>query len=421
MVARWGESIHVKVLKSVDQSELTQLWNDKMFEKDKLSASTKLINYISKYFTLIILAVSAVTFITWLFIDSSKAFTVFTSVLIVACPCALALAHPFTYGNILRLLSKMGLHLRNIEVLGRIQTVSHIVFDKTGTITDGQKISIEYQGDELDVNEYELIKSTCLHSSHPMSKALVKYLEGVSIKELDFFQEILGKGLYSTSGESSIKLGSDAFIFNLSSSVQSGVFIEINNAYKGRFIFRHNLRDKVDETIAELAERYTLSLLSGDSDVDKDRMVTLFDSNTEMTFNATPKNKFGYIEELQKKSIDVMMIGDGLNDAGALRQSDVGIVISDNVNNFAPSCDGIIDAKAFTRFHVLINFIRVSRQIIYGAFILAFFYNVIGLGFAITGNLSPVVAAILMPLSSISVIAYGLLASSICFKLFVKP
>ena len=107
------------------------------------------------------------------------------------------------------------------------------------------------------------------------------------------------------------------------------------------------------------------------------------------------------------------MIGDGLNDAGALAQSDVGIALSENVNVFSPACDAILDASKFNQLDHYITIAKTSIKIIKWSFALSFIYNIIGLYFAITGQLSPVFAAILMPLSSISVVIFTTLSTNI--------
>ncbi len=415
-----GESLEVLVQKKVDQSQLTQLWNEKVFKDQQSSSSSLLIDRISKYFTISILLLALLTFAIWLMIDTSRAFTVFTSVLIVACPCALALAIPFTYGNILRFLSKAGFHIRNIQAIERIQDVEHTVFDKTGTITDSQRMTVLFDGENLSNQELILIKSSCIHSNHPLSKAIVDKYKKVLTAEVESFNETVGSGLVTHYQGSTLKLGSDAFIFNLDKSVKSGVFVEIDGIYKGCFEIKHNLRNNIKEVIGSLHQQFGLSLLSGDSNNEASRMQKLFGSDISLTFNASPDDKLNYIRSLQRDDVKVMMIGDGLNDAGALKQSDIGIVISDDVNNFSPACDAIIQADVFSKFDQFIGFIKAARKIVYGAFFLAFLYNVIGLAFAITGNLSPVVAAILMPLSSITVIIYGLSVSLIVFRLKVK-
>jgi Cu+-exporting ATPase len=187
----------------------------------------------------------------------------------------------------------------------------------------------------------------------------------------------------------------------------------------GHFEFENPLRTNVEETLNSLSS-YDLTLLSGDNEGEKERMENLFPNGTKFLFNQNPKDKLNYIRHLQQNDRRIMMIGDGLNDAGALRQSDVGIVITEDNNNFSPACDVIISSDNFPFFTSFISYIKNLRFALYGAFVLALFYNLIGLGFAVTGNLSPVVAAILMPASSISIMIYGLLVSKILARKIEK-
>jgi P-type E1-E2 ATPase len=185
-------------------------------------------------------------------------------------------------------------------------------------------------------------------------------------------------------------------------------------------MFEHSLRKNIQGIIKGLETHFTLSLLSGDTNIEQDKIKSLFSQNTAIYFNQSPKDKLNMIKELQSKGDKIMMIGDGLNDAGALKQSNVGIVISDKTNNFSPACDGILDADRFSDLLDHIRYLRFAKYIIYGAFVLAFIYNIIGLSFAITGQLSPIIAAILMPLSSITVIVYGVLGSYLGYQYFYK-
>ncbi|MFK7907547.1 MAG: HAD-IC family P-type ATPase, partial [Chitinophagales bacterium] len=139
---------------------------------------------------------------------------------------------------------------------------------------------------------------------------------------------------------------------------------------------------------------------------------SLFGKNAELLFEQSPQNKLDYIQTLQQKGQKVVMIGDGLNDAGALRQADVGIAISENVNNFSPACDVIVEAKRFGELVDFVDFGKGVVKVVKGAFVLSFLYNFVGIGFAVQGLLSPIVAAILMPLSSITVVVFGVLGSN---------
>lgn len=415
-----GESIEVKITKKVDQSYLTQLWNEDTFKERVESDSSKLVGLISKYFTYIVIAIATITMIYWWFHDIGLAFNTFTAVLIVACPCALALAIPFTYGNILRLLSRGGFFLRNVSTIEDIQDINHIIFDKTGTITDSSAIDISYHGKPLTTDQKSIVRSVCSHSSHPLSKAIVQELDEATLIDIDSYEDVIGSGFYAECNGTKVKLGSSAFIFGTASEKKEhGVFIEFDGVYIGYYRFEHSLRENIKEIIDGLKGQFSLAVLSGDSDQEKSRIDRLFGSESTVYFNQTPKDKLQKIKSLQDAGHKVMMIGDGLNDAGALKQANVGIVISDKANNFSPACDGILDANEFASLLKQLRYLRAAKYIIYGAFLLAFLYNGIGLSFAVTGHLSPVIAAILMPLSSITVIVYGVIASYLTYRTMV--
>jgi len=127
-----------------------------------------------------------------------------------------------------------------------------------------------------------------------------------------------------------------------------------------------------------------------------------------MPFNRSPQDKLEFVKKLQRHGQHVLMLGDGLNDAGALRQSDLGIVVAENTNNFTPACDAIIHADEFARLPQFVRLAREGVKIVNRSYIVALSYNAIGLSFAVTGALSPLSAAILMPISSVSVLLFGI-------------
>ena len=151
-------------------------------------------------------------------------------------------------------------------------------------------------------------------------------------------------------------------------------------------------------------------------DKEKEKLRNFFGTDNELHFRQSPQDKLDFILKLQKNRQNVLMIGDGLNDAGALKQSDVGISISDNTNNFSPACDGILDSKSFYLLKDFINFSITSKKIIFSSFILSLFYNLFGLGFAFQGTLSPLIAAILMPISSISAVVFTTVLTNVIAK-----
>ena len=412
--------IEVDVLKSVEQSYLTQLWSNDVFKTNKEDAFTSLTNKISKHFTITVLLIAFIATTFWLLTDTSKALNVFTAVLIIACPCAIALSAPFTFGNLLRIFGKKKFYLKNASVIEQLAKIDTIIFDKTGTITTNKETKVSYEGLKLSLNEESLLKSTLRGSNHPLSRSLYNILDEYNIVTLDRFQEHLGKGLEAKYKEENIKIGSAQFVGHSTETtkINTSIHISTNNNYKGKFTFYNAYRKGLSNLFNKLKDQYNLVILSGDNEGEKENLTKLLPTKTKLLFNQKPEDKLEYIKYHQSEGANVLMIGDGLNDAGALAQSNVGIAISENVNVFSPACDAILDAS---KFNQLYNYIKASKsaiKIIKWSFLLSFLYNIIGLYFAVTGQLEPVIAAILMPLSSISIVIFTTIASNILGKKF---
>ncbi|GAK88895.1 type cbb3 cytochrome oxidase biogenesis protein CcoI [Nonlabens ulvanivorans] len=402
--------IEVEAIKNVEQSYLTSLWSNDVFKKKRHSSFQTLVDRISKKFTITIITVAVIGALIWLFINPLTAINVFTAVLIVACPCAIALSTPFTMGNMLRIYGNMGLYLKESVIIERMAQIDTIVFDKTGTITTSSTSQIEYQGEPLNEVQEKNLASTLRGSNHPLSRALYNELKKNDIlPALDDFKEVAGKGLISRIDKEVIKVGSPSFTSSLSAQeehVETAVHINYNQQYKGKYTFKNKYRTGVDTLFERLSKDYKLHVVSGDNAGEKEHLENLLPSRVVLKFNQQPEEKLNYIKELQSQGARVMMVGDGLNDAGALAQSDVGISIAENVNVFTPACDGIMDASILDRMDEVITLSRKAVSIINWCFTLSLFYNLIGISIALSGNLTPVMAAILMPLSSLSVVAF---------------
>ncbi|WP_130736810.1 heavy metal translocating P-type ATPase metal-binding domain-containing protein [Flavobacterium sp. J27] len=403
-----GKNIEIEVLYTVSQSYLTQLWSNDVFQKKIEQKHKTITDRVSRYFTPILLLIAFSVFIFWLFIDVTTAFNVLTAILIVACPCALALTAPFTLGNVLRIMGKQKMYLKNALVIEQLAKVDTLVFDKTGTITTNKKTSITYEGDTLKEEEMILLKNTLRGSNHPLSRRLYDYLPQTEKVLPSHFEETIGKGIEATFNDQIVKLGSSDYVEHISENThkKTKVHIAISGIYKGSFVFNNQYRNGLEELFESLSKSYSLTILSGDNDGERKILEKMLPKDTQFIFNQKPEQKLEYIENLQKEGKYVMMIGDGLNDAGALAQSNVGISISENVNVFSPACDGIMDASEFSNIHYYLLFAKNAMRTIYMSFGLSLLYNLIGLSFAVSGNLSPLVAAIIMPLSSITIVIF---------------
>jgi len=419
-----GKVIEMEVLHSVSQSYLTQLWSNEIFQKKVFQKHKTITDAISRYFTPILLLIAFGGFGYWIFIDANTAFNVFTAVLIVACPCALALTAPFTFGNILRIMGKQKMYLKNALVIEQLAKVDTIVFDKTGTITTNKKSNILYEGDELSEADSMLIKNVLRGSNHPLSRMLYDLLPESKRLIIDDFQEITGKGIQASVENKTIKIGSAEFVespvSDLSEIEKTGLHIRIGGIYYGKFTFQNQYREGLEKLFQILNKEYQIKVLSGDNDGEKANLEAILPKNTELIFNQKPEQKLEFIKELQESGRNVMMVGDGLNDAGALAQSNVGISISENVNVFSPACDAILAASEFSRLDYFLKLSQKSITIIKMSFVLSLLYNVVGLSFAITGNLLPLVAAIIMPLSTITIVSFVTLMSNYFSKSNLK-
>lgn len=407
------EVIEMEVLSSVSQSYLTQLWSNDVFTKKDARNYKTLTDTISRYFTPLLLLVAIVSFSIWIFMDVTTAFNVFTAVLIVACPCALALSAPFTLGNVLRIMGNRKLYLKNATVIEQMAKVDTIVFDKTGTITTNRKSEIYFEGNDPDEKECSFIKSLLRGSNHPLSRRLYDYLPQCSILPVDDFKEITGMGIQGTISGIFIRIGSAAFVGDTSApTMQTHVYISINRNCIGRYVFTNSYRGGLTDLFYQLKDSYQLKVLSGDNEGERYALSKLLPSDIELIFNQKPEQKLQYIESLQQAGHNVMMVGDGLNDAGALAQSNVGIAISENVNVFSPACDGILDATQFSKISYFMKLSKKTIKTIKMSFTLSLLYNVVGLSFAVAGKLLPLTAAIIMPLSTITIVSFVTIMSN---------
>jgi Cu+-exporting ATPase len=398
-----GGALELEVVKDVSQSYLTSLWNNDAFKKNE-QKGVSYIHTVSRYFTVVLFAIAIGSAIYWQLHNPSKVWNAVTSILIVACPCALLLSATFTNGNMLRVLQGFGFFARNAGVIEQVANADSIVFDKTGTITEQTNSGITYEGAQMDEKIISYVRSLAAQSSHPLSKAIVKYLPGGAKLKVKNFIEKPGAGVMGIIEDKKVAIGSLKFFDQKAHSSDGGtrVYVQIEDRMYGSFIIQAHYREGLTQVLEDLKRRFKLSLISGDNDSEFSRLKHFFDAN--QYFNRSPQDKLEYIDSLQKENKKVIMIGDGLNDAGALRQSNVGIAITDNVNNFSPACDVILDGTKFAHLNDLLRYCSNNKLIINISFIVSILYNFIGLYFAAQGSLQPVIAAILMPISSISIV-----------------
>jgi Cu+-exporting ATPase len=332
---------------------------------------------------------------------------------------------PFTLGNTMRIFGRNRLYLKNAEVVADLAGIDHLVFDKTGTITHPNETKVDFESTEgkaLNEGQSAYIASLVKHSTHPLSQRIFQHLNIADLLEVTAFQEIPGKGIQGLVEGIEVKVGSEQWIKGerfgdqATNQLQTKVFVKVGNQVLGHFVMQHEYREGLSELVQDMQRQYDTSLISGDNDAEAERLKAFFGQQSILKFQQKPADKLAFISELQQKGKQVMMMGDGLNDAGALQQSNVGIAISEDTSSFSPACDAILDAGVFHQLPAFLKFAKTSLKVVKMSFVLSLLYNFVGVAFAVSGHLSPVVAAILMPLSSITVVSFVILMTNALAK-----
>jgi Cu+-exporting ATPase len=406
-------AVELEVINPTSQSYLTQLWNQDQAEAT-ISAHQTFVDKINKYFTIVVLATSVISGVFWLMNDSTKALNALTAVLIVACPCGLLLTTTFANGNILRVLGRNKFYLKNAGVIDQLAKTDTVIFDKTGTITHGS--TVEFVGPRLTELELDMISSLAAQSSHPLSRKIYDQFSTSKKFHVSEFEELLGKGIRGIVGGKYVILGSEFLVTGNEKSqdnLSTKVFLMIDGEVIGFFNFKNAYRPGLNQLVKSLKRDFDLKLISGDNDAEKENLEKIFGEKSTLLFNQKPDEKMQFVQNLRDSNHQVMMIGDGLNDAGALRTSNIGIAVSDDTNNFSPACDAILDGSSFDKIPAFIQLAKSGKKVIIATFVISLIYNIVGLAFAVQGILSPVVAAILMPASSISIVLLTTVSTSV--------
>ncbi len=424
-----GGAIEVETVKSVTQSYLAALWDNEAFRKHSEHDLDSLTNRYSRRFTKLVIGIALAAAVFWIFKDATKALKTFTSVLIVACPCALALAAPLAHGTAQRILARLKIFLKNAPVIERMAVVDTIVLDKTGTLTcadargveflkaEGRMQNEETEASGLSAEEISWVGSLARHSTHPHSVRIARSLSSL-ILPVAGFKETPGSGIEGEIAGHKILLGSRVWLQRRGLAMSQGerppqinsgsaVFVSVDGKLRGSFSLENALRPEVAQLIAQLGGKYEVALLSGDNERESARFQKLFGEHAILKFNQSPADKLNFIRELQARGRKVMMVGDGLNDAGALKQAEVGVAVVEQIGAFSPASDVILDAAELPRLARVLAFSRGAARVVRAGFAISALYNLVGVSIAATGLLAPIVCAILMPLSSATVVVFS--------------
>jgi len=406
-----GGQIEVETIKAVSQGYLTDLWNQEIFKKAKGDSFGTWTNRYGRRFTWVVLGIAVAAAAGWAPLDPARALKAFVSVLIVACPCALALAAPFALGTALRVLARHNIFLRNPDVIEALARIDTVVFDKTGTLTAASAGDLAWHGRELGDAEGDVIRAITAQSTHPLSRRVASGLPARGPVRVEGFDEAEGCGVRGRVDGVEWRLGSaawmerDGIAVPSSSGPGSRVVVASGGTYRGEFTAGGGLRGDMPGLLGRLkADGMRLALLSGDNDRERARLEPLFGPGDALRFGQAALDKLGAVRALQVGGRSVLMAGDGLNDAGALRQADVGVAVVEDIAAFSPASDVILPGSELGRLAAALAYARRVAGVVRWSFGVSTAYNVVGLTIAAGGWLSPLVCAVLMPLSSATVV-----------------
>jgi Cu+-exporting ATPase len=410
-----GGPIKLVVRKEVSQSYLTSLWNRDVFRKPDTRSLSLSVDRISRWFAPGILTLALFLALFWFQrAGLETAVRVFASTLIIACPCALAMAAPYAFGSATRVLGRHGFFLRNARVVEKLSRIHSVALDKTGTLTSPGALGVEFEGRSLSPAERAAVAAVASASTHPLSRRLARHWSGTGMGSPVNVREYPGLGIEGESGGIAVRIGQASFAGMTPVGVRrpdvSEAFLSIQGQPVGRVVFPSSRRPGLDGMLSGLRGLdVNLALLSGDDARAETEWRPVFGRLASLRFGVDPHQKLEFIRAWQQEGREVLMAGDGLNDAGALRQADVGVAVTEDVTSFAPACDAILEADQLARLPLFLRFTRITIGILRACFVVSFLYNGLGLVLAARGLVSPLWSAILMPMASFSAIGLATL------------
>ena len=395
--------MRLRVLREVSHSELARLWQNPVFGGPKRRWLATVNARFGAWFTAGAIALALAGGVAW-WPDYAASLSVATAVLIVACPCALTLSAPITLGTAAGMLGRRGLYLKDPAVALDLSRIDTVAFDKTGTLTSATaNPAVDVYG--LTAAAWSQVRALAAVSTHPTSRAIAGQHPRLDRSTVTGVVEVAGQGLRGRVDGVDVAIGSARFVAARTGAVLDGpddcTWAAAGDEH-GWIRFSAGARPGIEHAAAALAELHDLYLLSGDHHGEGTKWQRLF--GRRMRFRQSPEDKLAFIHAARADGRRVLMVGDGLNDAGALAAADVGMAVSDETACIAPACDAVIDGRRLAQLPAFLRYARRARQVVLLCFLISVAYNLAGLTLALMGALTPLAAAILMPVSSLTVV-----------------
>ncbi|ADV06275.1 heavy metal translocating P-type ATPase [Staphylococcus pseudintermedius] len=384
----------------------------------------RLADKISNIFVPTVVVLALLSFIVWFFVVTpfqfTAAFEIFIAVIVIACPCALGLATPTSIMVGSGRAAESGILFKTAEALEQAQHVDTIVFDKTGTITNGEPkvVHVYHETEEPTIGAY--VKSLEMQSEHPLSKALVDYYSDEAVHTVSQYETHAGSGISGVIDDNRVRIGSIRFVTNndltqeqqdrIHSLAEQGatvVGMTINETLIAIIGVRDEPKAEAKAVIETLNKNYDLVMLSGDSEQTAQAIGREL-GFTRVIAEVKPDEKSKVVTELQNEGKRVMMVGDGINDAPALMKSDIGVAMGSGSDIALESADIALVRNHLDGIAEALQLSRLTIKNIKQNLFFAFCYNLIGIPIAAAGFLAPWVAGTAMAFSSVSVVLNAL-------------
>ncbi len=364
----------------------------------------------SGVFVLVVLALALVTLALWWRTSPSFAVDQAIALLIVTCPCALALATPLAVSVAIGRAARSGILVRGGAALESLARPGTIFFDKTGTVTEGRTALLSWEGPE---DTKALVLALERHSSHPLARGFEAAWAGIAVLEATEALYTAGGGLEGVVAGCRVVVGSPAFVAaRAKAGAQAAangegtpVWVAVDGEVVGRARFGDKIRADAGESLAWLRARgFTPRLLSGDDpSVVASVGSALGFAPDACRGAATPEEKLRVVEEQSRRG-PVVMVGDGVNDAAAIARATVGVGVSGGAEASLAAADVYLTRPGLGSLVALVDGAQRTLHVIRRNIVFSIAYNLVGAGLAMAGLINPLLAAILMPASSMTVV-----------------
>ncbi len=409
-----GAPLTVTVTKRDDDSLLAEIVRLMESAEQGRARYVRIADRAARFYSPAVHLMAAATLILWFSLGAhwETALTNAIAVLIITCPCALGLAVPVVQVVATGRLIRQGVLVKAADGLERLAQVDTIVFDKTGTLTLGEPRLVN--GDEVPADALALGAALASSSRHPLSLALSDYAKSLpaqgAVPAFTDITEVPGMGMEARLDGRLVRLGNAGFTGAEANTAHGGSEIWLAQEYAAPVCFRFEDTPRPDakKVIAALKERgFAIELLSGDREPAVRQLANDLGITTWHAA-ARPDAKIARLEELAKQGSKVAMIGDGLNDAPALRAAHVSLSPADAADASQTAADFIFQGVPLAPIVETVDVARKSRRLVFENFGLALIYNAIAVPLAVAGYVTPLIAAIAMSSSSIVVIVNSL-------------